>query len=1507
MNTSVKTTLLTLWCCVLPLLLLWNSPSFSAQPTAFDGWAKNAKIGGAAIYVGISTTELNQILDDMVAQHVTVVEADSDLSNYQSDAQFELELVLMRQFADAAHQRGLRVVWYIPALEVITPNGKNIPNTMAKDHPDWVQVGLDGVNNVFYGGGGQVFWVEADAESAWMSPSSEGYRNYFFNRIAKMVDTGIDGVWADVPIYADFGDTKWSGFHPEAVAKFESDTGMTKPVAEDWDDPAWRRWIHWRHEELARFLKDLTTMARNIDPEFAIFAETLPTDYNGGTIYGLDSGFTKDVEGLTAVYEVDTMSNNVGMRNARTDDWISFISALKYARGATGEKPSWTFSYGKQQDDAQQVMAQALIAGNNPYELQVPEMATTVDPAFRSRMFNWSKVNSPYLFESQSTAKTGILYSSASRDYVDKFTGLGMFATTEDGGDDLWWASSTIDSVYQRDYLAEHRGVLKILVNEHIPFNILVVPDQAELSQYQTIMMPNIEAISDAEAERLKVFVQQGGRLIVTGPNPTLMDEYGTVRTNYALAVLLGFNVGDTVPTSAVQTYGNGETYYYAERLGKSYLTQNTSAARTTLANAVRGSSAINVTTNADDRIYLETSQLGQQAVLQFTNFIGLNGTFSIVPTTISVTYTTPNSETVDSVTLTSPDTTSTARTNLAFTQTGNQVTFSVPLTQYAMVVVSLNGAESPVLNHQPAAGKDVYQTDISTPLDITVNALQLNDGDLDGDTLTIGGVYASSSSVGTVNDLGAGNYRYTPPIGFTGVDSLTYTLFDSKGAQTTGTIKVTVAPASTFYNPQVVSLSVGGVDTTELTHFTELDGETYDISSVASGGIRVVDWYATTTITEDVSTIAEIKVLHLGHYSLANVSQKAYVYNYQTSSWDVFDTATVGNESNYPAAHVISGNIANYVSTSKEMRVRIRAERNSGAFDSWTDQLMWEVVPTNTGVTSNQVNTNSLTVDGNLSDWSSVTSFGREASSVTAANAQADFLEGWMAHDSETLYVAYLNDGDINTSTQWPWQVYLDTDDNNVSGYQVNGSMGAEFMLQGAGLFQYTGNGSNWSWIYLGRMEGAISGSQAEFKIPRATIGQPSSIKVLFMGRNGVFNGDYSSASTDYYPNTSLGYVGYNFGGSTPSVVLDPVSNAQTIIVDGDLAEWSALQSFGFDGDDVLLPNSEADILEGWMAHDAQNLYVAYRNDGDINTNLFWPWQVFLDTDKISTTGYQAGNNVGAEYMLQGAGLYQYIGTGADWSWQYISSGASGSVSGAIGEFKISLSAIGDPSSLHAIFVTRDGIFSGDYSNAGTDRYPDLGVGHLTYKLSSEYSNPIALNAVNIDGVLGEWAAVESFGRDGNDISVAGAQADWLEAWMAHDTNSFYLAYENDGPINTETKWPWQIYIDADDNPETGYKLTGGIGAEFIVAGSSLFQYTGTGSGYEWSWSYIEESVSSISGNFTELKLPRASLGDPADMRFVFKASNGPFTGSDDLSGIDYFPSNATASDNGYFSYSTQ
>lgn len=114
------------------------------------------------------------------------------------------------------------------------------------DHPDWVQVGINGQPNVLYGGEGRVHWIEKDMESAWMSIHSP-YADYFRERIKKLVKTGVDGIWLDVPLFNDMA-VSWADINPYATAKFTADTGLQHPTEVNWENPVWRRWVAWRHQ-----------------------------------------------------------------------------------------------------------------------------------------------------------------------------------------------------------------------------------------------------------------------------------------------------------------------------------------------------------------------------------------------------------------------------------------------------------------------------------------------------------------------------------------------------------------------------------------------------------------------------------------------------------------------------------------------------------------------------------------------------------------------------------------------------------------------------------------------------------------------------------------------------------------------------------------------------------------------------------------------------------------------------------------------------------------------------------------------------------------------------------------------------------------------------------------------------------------------------------------------------------------------------------------------------------
>jgi mono/diheme cytochrome c family protein len=91
----------------------------------------------------------------------------------------------------------------------------------------------------------------------------------------------------------------------------------------------------------------------------------------------------------------------------------------------------------------------------------------------------------------------------------------------------------------------------------------------------------------------------------------------------------------------------------------------------------------------------------------------------------------------------------------------------------------------------RPVANDDTASTEQDTAVDIDVLA---NDSDPTNDPLSVTAFDAASANSGTVACTGAGICTYTPPAGFTGVDTFNYTASDG---QETATAMVTVTVTS--------------------------------------------------------------------------------------------------------------------------------------------------------------------------------------------------------------------------------------------------------------------------------------------------------------------------------------------------------------------------------------------------------------------------------------------------------------------------------------------------------------------------------------------------------------------------------------------------------------------------------------------------------------------------------------------------------------------------------------
>ncbi|ORE90818.1 tandem-95 repeat protein, partial [Aurantimonas sp. 22II-16-19i] len=179
------------------------------------------------------------------------------------------------------------------------------------------------------------------------------------------------------------------------------------------------------------------------------------------------------------------------------------------------------------------------------------------------------------------------------------------------------------------------------------------------------------------------------------------------------------------------------------------------------------------------------------------------------------------------------------------------------------LVASAVVGVAIAAENDGPAAAADAgFATAEDTALVITAAELLGNDGDVDGDSLTIASV---QDAVGGTVALVGGNVVFTPAADATGTASFTYTVEDADGASSTASVFLTITPvndAPASGTPVTASVDEDTSVTIDVLAGAS-DPEGDDLSVIAAtsddGQVAIVDNQLVFTPNADFNGIAEI------------------------------------------------------------------------------------------------------------------------------------------------------------------------------------------------------------------------------------------------------------------------------------------------------------------------------------------------------------------------------------------------------------------------------------------------------------------------------------------------------------------------------------------------------------------------------------------------------------------------------------------------------------------------
>ena len=473
-----------------------------------QNWTHFVRIGA----YGLQADNAGQIVRNAQQSKVLGIEVDNDVTGrYESFVNPEAKLQAIRTLAQKAHQAGNRAFVYIAGTECITANAGKTPHSLAKDHPDWLQRNIKGEPAIF--GGGAAFWIAKGDEDVWVTPYAPEWRKIYMERVRQIAATGIDGIYVDIPYWMthfDGWEETWASFDDYTVAAFKRQTGLDAKSdlkLGDFSDPNFRKWVDFRIRTITDFMQEIDRNAKSVNPAI----KTIPEIYPGIEEEAVRVG--ADVYSLYPVVDAIAHEYEFGggdhMASSRTPfDWFAYQAGMHSFRAFAEGKATWILNYSwdgdKNVDRTEAMMNLAMsqvMAGANFWDAPGHSMAGSNDLPTRKKIFTWIAAHEKTFYSPRTPiSPVGVYFSPLTRDY------------------------------FAKDFIGSYRGVLILLMQAHLGFQIVTPRTLAEFHG-PTLILPNVRVLNESEKAVLRAYVAAGNKLVITGADVTqLGNDPGVVR-----------------------------------------------------------------------------------------------------------------------------------------------------------------------------------------------------------------------------------------------------------------------------------------------------------------------------------------------------------------------------------------------------------------------------------------------------------------------------------------------------------------------------------------------------------------------------------------------------------------------------------------------------------------------------------------------------------------------------------------------------------------------------------------------------------------------------------------------------------------------------------------------------------------------------------------------------------------------------------------------------------------
>jgi hypothetical protein len=382
-------------------------------------------------------------------------------------------------------------------------------------HPDWLMVDAQGNKRRHWSD--PDFWV-----TCALGPYNFEFMPKVNDEIMRMYR--VDGIFSN----------RWAGsgmcYCEHCRANFRAFSGMALPRTNNPQHPARREYIVWRQKRLFELWNLWDSRIKAINPDASYIANA-----GGGALSELDM---KQIGEMVPTLFADRQA-----RRGLMPPWANGKNGKEY-RATLGRKAiAGIFSVGLEEeyrwkdsvqngDEIRMWVADGIAQGLRPWftKFDAKPIDTRWLPVVEE-IYKWHHANEQYLRNQDPLAQVAIVYSQRTATF---YGGEKAHAKVEDPA----------------------LGFYQALVEARIPFEMVhdELLDPEHLAPFQTLILPNIAALSTSQCDQIRDFVNRGGSIVATYET-SLYDEWGVRREDFGLASLFGASFGGKVQEHMQNSY----------------------------------------------------------------------------------------------------------------------------------------------------------------------------------------------------------------------------------------------------------------------------------------------------------------------------------------------------------------------------------------------------------------------------------------------------------------------------------------------------------------------------------------------------------------------------------------------------------------------------------------------------------------------------------------------------------------------------------------------------------------------------------------------------------------------------------------------------------------------------------------------------------------------------------------------------------------------------------------